>query len=477
MSFARAGGPRKFILGVLYSVVSLALIVGSTPAYAGLFDQDANITQANPDYVLLEAEWFDRVTSNSMSTGLPDPTLWSVNFFGPAGASGGRTLLSPTQADNNNPANSLAHYSITFSSPGIYNLYAYRIGGGNDSMFPPPDFNANPNQTTGGGLNQNRWNSLADNTWSQLGVTGDFPNTAYFATGARTYEVTAAEVGMPLEFRVGPREANTQIDRFALHKTGGLTNAALNALSLSNVVINNPVQEPTFTFAAPAGLPPGGFGTIGVLEVTANGTMNDQANAHTSLQATTGTRISYSAPMLNIRDSDGGGNFANDALFRSDSDQSGAATDTVNNISLVARGTIRIPTSGNYTFGVNSDDGFTLMFPGRDFTSSTNGGRPIYNGNRALQFFGGRGVADTLGVINLPAGDHPFLFTFHEGGGGAAVEFFAAAGSHTAFAGNGFQLVGSPTGLQVVPEPSSIALVLFGLAWCAFGLRRRVTAG
>ena len=116
---------------------------------------------------------------------------------------------------------------------------------------------------------------------------------------------------------------------------------------------------------------------MGILEVINNGAMNDQSNAQTSLQSSGGTRVAYTAPVLNIRDSDGAGNFGNDALFRSDTDQVNPTNDTVNNIAVAARGTIRIPTAGNYTFGVNSDDGFTLMFPGRDFTSATNGGRPI----------------------------------------------------------------------------------------------------
>jgi hypothetical protein len=378
--------------------------------------------------------------------------MWRVNFAPPSNAIG-QTVVSPAQANNNNPNNALLTYALRFTDPGLYTFYAFRTGGGNDSMFPPPAFNADPSQTAAGGVNQNRWNSLADNAWNELGVAGDFPPTAYFTTGggARKYEVTPAQVNTPIEFRFGGREADTQFDRFVLHKTAGLSGAALNALTLSNAVVNNPVQEPTFTFTPPAGLPQGGAGTMGILEVINNGTMSNQGTAHTSLQSSTGTRVSYTAPVLNIRDSDGAGNFGNDALFRSDPDQVNPTNDTVNNIALAARGTIRIPTAGNYTFGVNSDDGFTLMFPGRDFASATNAGRPIYNGNRALEFFGGRGAADSLGVVNLPAGDHPFVLTFHEGGGGSAVELFAAAGSHTAFNQANFQLVGAQAG-PIVPK-------------------------
>jgi hypothetical protein len=450
---------RRQSLPALSLALSLAVVLGTTPAPAGLFDQDALITQNSLDYVYFQSEWFDLSSSNSATPpGSFDNTMWTVNHF-PAAPAIGKSVLSPTQANNNNPNNALLTYNITFTDPGLYTFYAFRNGGGNDSMFPPPAFNANPDQAAAGGVNQNRWNSLANDTWSELGVTGDFPPPAYFTTGAgaRKYEVTAAQVGTPLEFRFGAREANTQFDRFVLHKTAGLNAAALNALSFSTAVVNNPVPEPTFSFTVPAGVPQGGNGFMGIREVINNGAMNDQNNAHTSLQSGAGTIQDYTAPLLNIRDSDGNGRFGNDALFRSDPDQVNPTSDTVNNIALVAQGVLRVPAgqAGNHTFGVNSDDGFTLMFPGKSFASATNGGLPIYNGNRALQFFGGRGASDTLGVVNLPAGDHPFVLTFHEGGGGAAVELFSAPGSFTDFSQGPFALIGQQAG-PIVPKKAGM---------------------
>jgi hypothetical protein len=207
------------------------------------------------------------------------------------------------------------------------------------------------------------------------------------------------------------------------------------------------VAEPVFTFNPPASAPTGGLGTMGIREVTANGVIGDQTQAQTSLTSGTGTIVNYTAPTLNILDSDGDGHYSGNALFRSDTDQVGALTNTVDNISLLAQGKIRVPAGqgGAYTFGVNSDDGFTLIFPGKNFTSATNAAMPLYQQGRAIQFFGGRGVADSLGVINLPEGDHPFILTHHEGNGGSAVELFAAQGAKTGFDPS-FRLVGAPAG-------------------------------
>ena len=165
---------RERVLGFFSTLVALALVVQTTPGYAGLFDQDALVTQTNPDYIYFQSEWFDRTSSNSATApGTIDNTMWRMNFV-PAAPAIGQSVISPAQADNNNPNNALLTYALRFTDPGLYTFYAFRNGGGNDSMFPPPAFNANPSQTAAGGVNQNRWNSIADNTWNELGVVGRF---------------------------------------------------------------------------------------------------------------------------------------------------------------------------------------------------------------------------------------------------------------------------------------------------------------
>ena len=94
------------------------------------------------------------------------------------------------------------------------------------------------------------------------------------------------------------------------------------------------------------------------------------------------------------------------------------------NFVLEATGIITIPTSGLWTFGVNSDDGFRVDI-----------------GANTFSFPSPRGPGDTFATFNLAAGDYPVRLVFYECGGGAEVEFFAAAGSYSSF-NAAFRLVG-----------------------------------
>ncbi len=96
------------------------------------------------------------------------------------------------------------------------------------------------------------------------------------------------------------------------------------------------------------------------------------------------------------------------------------------NFVLEATATITIPAAGNWTFGVNSDDGFSLEI-----------------GSFYMSYPDPRGPADTLQTFNFPAaGDYPLRLLFYECGGGSEVELFAAAGSYAAWDPTHFHLVG-----------------------------------
>ena len=159
--------------------------------------------------------------------------------------------------------------------------------------------------------------------------------------------------------------------------------------------------------------PEGGGGYMGIREVIDNGTISNQDDCNDSLTSGTGTIVDYNAPVLNIQDSGPTGHFGSDDVF-------GVVIAThrvhgnVNNISLVAKGTVEIPADGHYTFCLTTDDGFTLQFPGHDFTGIYGGGEivPFANGS-ALRFWGVRPLADTFGIIHLSAGHHPFVLTYH----------------------------------------------------------------
>jgi hypothetical protein len=104
----------------------------------------------------------------------------------------------------------------------------------------------------------------------------------------------------------------------------------------------------------------------------------------------------------------------------------------VNDFVVVATGSILIPSTGPWTFGVNSDDGFSLELSRQPtvFTSS---------------FPSPRGPADTLATFNiLEAGSYTLRLVFYERGGGSELELFAAPGSFASYT-SAFHLVGDTT--------------------------------
>ena len=109
------------------------------------------------------------------------------------------------------------------------------------------------------------------------------------------------------------------------------------------------------------------------------------------------------------------------------------------NFAVTATGMLIIPAAGTYTFGCDSDDGFSLTITGATFSSVTNATNS--SGTNSLQYNGGRGVADTLGVVTLAAGDYPVSLLWFQGNGGSACELYAAAGSCTSFSSS-MELVG-----------------------------------
>lgn len=107
---------------------------------------------------------------------------------------------------------------------------------------------------------------------------------------------------------------------------------------------------------------------------------------------------------------------------------------------LEATGTVTIPAAGQWTFGVNSDDGFILAV-----------------GAFNVSYPSPRGPGDTLGTFNFPAaGEYPIRLVFYERGGGSEVELFAAQGVHGGWNSN-FRLVGDTPngGLAVKSIPVS----------------------
>ena len=97
---------------------------------------------------------------------------------------------------------------------------------------------------------------------------------------------------------------------------------------------------------------------------------------------------------------------------------------------VLVTGMVLIPEADEWTFGVNSDDGFGLeLTNGTDvFTSS---------------YPDPRGPDDTLAVFNIiQPGLYDLRLVFYEHGGGSELELFAARGNFTTFDPVSFDLVG-----------------------------------
>ena len=106
---------------------------------------------------------------------------------------------------------------------------------------------------------------------------------------------------------------------------------------------------------------------------------------------------------------------------------------------VLVTGTVVIPTAGEWTFGVSSDDGF-----GMTLTSN----RHAYS----CSYPDPRSPAATLETFDIAeAGAYELRLVFYERGGGSELELFVANGRYTTFSAMRFHLVGDIAGggLQV----------------------------
>ncbi len=134
--------------------------------------------------------------------------------------------------------------------------------------------------------------------------------------------------------------------------------------------------------------------------------------------------VATQSATINYLNTGGGAHFAADAPFPSTT-----IGVNVEDFVVLVTGTVVIPSAGNWTFGVNSDDGFGLQLTKGATTFSASFPSP-------------RGPGDTFGVFNIAEpGPYQVRLVFYERGGGAELEFFAAQGSHSSF-NSSFRLVG-----------------------------------
>ncbi|MHB1036784.1 MAG: PA14 domain-containing protein [Pirellulales bacterium] len=295
--------------------------------------------------------------------------------------------------------------------------------------------NGGPNLTADGftpiWLRMQRWENGVLTSWAaDDGAGGHLPWS----------EPSLGVFTLPTEVLVGL--ALTSHDQYRV------TEAALDHYSIKPLTANPGIVPMANWTAAndPAAQPEGGAGYFAVREVINNGgNMHLAYNQVASLKLASGdypnpgdpasgTILDYTAGMINIHDSDQNGHFGADAHFgvtRADLYPDPATPPmtygNVDQLSLVAKGTVKIPATDDYTFNVTSDDGFRLSIDGK------------YVGN----FEDGRGAGDTFMPVHLTAGKHSIQLTYGEGGGGSSVELTASRGVKTAFDGD-FRLVGAP---------------------------------
>ena len=171
-------------------------------------------TQLPPgEFLVVEAEDYSSITDPDN-----DGNVWTVASI--AVASGGEVITAPAGSRTNLPGvhETLSLYNITFSDEGDYRAYylARGFGSSSDSFYTPSAFGVDPSETenisNNGGF---RWESGAE------------------------FTIESSNVNTPVEFRIGRREGDTEVDVIIFHQNGSLTSNQLDAILAS---INTPAS-------------------------------------------------------------------------------------------------------------------------------------------------------------------------------------------------------------------------------------------
>jgi hypothetical protein len=197
-----------------------------------------------------------------------------------------------------------------------------------------------------------------------------------------------------------------------------------NSLATSWTGGNEPFNDASWTTGvSPIGYDVQSSAGFSVDEIRSTVTVGSLAVAD-SLIAGQNVSQTFSAvtDTINMVGSGAAGNFGNDDPFPGQ-----VIGQDLNNFIIHATATVFVTSdqAGDWTFGVNSDDGSRLRIDGTTVISDDSN----------------HGPANFFGTINLAPGPHSLDFVFFENGGGAEVELFSAPGSLSGFS-NEFKLVG-----------------------------------
>ena len=219
--------------------------------------------------------------------------------------------------------------------------------------------------------------------------------------------------------------------------------------------------------------PNGGDGVAGGRWIWGAGTIGSLAQTVDAIHAA--AEAGFEGQVLDIEHEvvnhgAGGGLFTEDTPYPEDAegDENWTGDDFVQFI----RGTIRIPVTGDYTFGVHSDDGFGLRIWGAEFTSESGAGNIDGLAANSLIHPANTGDSNSRGTVaNMQAGDYDVEFFWWERGGGDFGELYYAAGAwendedtdQWELLGQGdVQWVGAPLPVPEIVSVSAAANVAIG---------------
>ena len=112
---------------------------------------------------------------------------------------------------------------------------------------------------------------------------------------------------------------------------------------------------------------------------------------------------------------------------------------------------VEIPSSGQYTFGFDGDDGMRLRIDGAEFSLQNGGANSIAAGD-VMESPNTTGDAFTLASTFLEAGTHEVEVVYFERAGGAFAEVFAAEGVKDTL-DSSFGLIGQQQGVAIAQGP------------------------
>lgn len=178
----------------------------------------------------------------------------------------------------------------------------------------------------------------------------------------------------------------------------------------------------------------------------------------------------YTAPYFNLTDDNNFGSrgfFKRDTVYATNTAPNPATVDD-NNIVALGKTKVQVTEAGDYTFWVQSDDGFALRVNGGTFTkvAGTAGALIDPSDPSTIGFLNGTGNSNTRGTIYLEPGEHVIDFLWFEGSSSSFVEVAWAPGDHTAdTTGGRWTLVGGAGDTPFFPAAALAEPVASGSNW------------